>query len=583
MAGMYLPSVGGQLTEDAGAKPYQSSPLLNTYSPRLFGAPPQLTNLNDMRLSSAPQDNSTTGPVGNFYLTKVLQEAQVCNFVVGRALFTGGMQTFAGIISMMIQYTKALSTFKIYGESDKATGDSSNVRQQLDQYANLETYKKAMEDDANSDYNLGTKLSDYSETEEGGLDISSNSDASASVNALGNLLGNINGSTVAGEITAVLLDSLKVNQPFYTFDSDWYTYINNVKMMINTAVIQLGLQKSCVKIGDALIPIGMEAKVTPDTDVWSRYHWITRNKNLGTITGIDTQTGDTSQYVSFMIDPTSTSESYSNSVGESQIYSSVINAGDSIGKEIAFLTGSSTTSLDDGLIQMAGDVTNAAEAVLTNLTMGVGRFTASIAGAFARSFVGDHTIYPQVFQQHTSTSSKDITIHLNSSGGDPYSFLTELMVPTFFVLGMVLPNMAKNNPAAYAYPPVVQMNIPGIWGTRLGMVTSVTITKNSSGKDISVNGYPTSIDISMTVTDLQHTLVTSGMNMPAAFLNNHTMYDYIAHCAGVDKYRVNGSIRLVSRLALASSFCGNILNNIGSAVLNDFTSFANRLSGVYRL
>ena len=71
------------------------------------------------------------------------------------------------------------------------------------------------------------------------------------------------------------------------------------------------------------------------------------------------------------------------------------------------------------------------------------------------------------------------------------------------------------------------------------------------------------------------------MDKPSLFLNNSTMFDYIAQCAGVDKYRVNASIRLVSRLALAASANSNLFRNIGNAVLNDFTSFANRMSGIY--
>jgi hypothetical protein len=60
------------------------------------------------------------------------------------------------------------------------------------------------------------------------------------------------------------------------------------------------------------------------------------------------------------------------------------------------------------------------------------------------------------------------------------------------------------------------------------------------------------------------------------------MFDYIAQCAGVDKYRVNPAIRLVSRLALAASASNNFFKNIGNAVLNDFTSWANRMMGTYR-
>jgi hypothetical protein len=110
----------------------------------------------------------------------------------------------------------------------------------------------------------------------------------------------------------------------------------------------------------------------------------------------------------------------------------------------------------------------------------------------------------------------------------------------------------------------------------MGMITSVSVNKNPSGKDFSIHGFPLSMDVTITVTDLQHVLVTSPMDRPAVFLNNHTMFDYIAQCAGVDKYRVNPAIRLVSRLALAGHAAGNILTNLGNAALNDLTSIVNR-------
>ena len=284
-----------------------------------------------------------------------------------------------------------------------------------------------------------------------------------------------------------------------------------------------------------------------------------------------------------MIDPAGSTESFTNEVVGSQIFGTVINQGNDLGAEISFLTNASANSIDDALINIANGAVGAAESVLTAMTAGVGRFTAAVAGSMARTFIGNHTIYPQIFKNHTSTQSREISIHLNASGGDPFSYLMDILVPYFFILGMVLPTLSKNNASAYSFPPLVQCNIPGVWGTRLGMVTSVSVNKNQSGKDLSVNGYPLSIDVTMTVTDLQHTLMTSPQDRASTFLNNHTMFDYIAVCAGVDKYRPNGAMRLVSRLALAANVVSNVKSVIGNAVLSDFTSFVNRLSGVYNL
>lgn len=576
MATYYLPGIGGQV-ESTDGQPLQSSPLLNTYSPRLFGSPPQMTNLCDMRLMSSDGDNP--GPVGDFYLTKILQDAQIANFCIGRALFTGGMSSLANIIRVAGQYAYAMTHFDVFDSNGDSVRSNTAVQMVMAE-ANLDTYNKAMDSDegwTNTTTASSAGLSDL-DSDATVADLSSLGNSSSIIQALSNILG------AGGQLVAPILTSLSVQQPFYTFESDWYSYINNVKMMINTAVIMLGLQKASVKIGEKLLPIGMDVNVTEDTDVWSQYRFITPAQDYGSIkNGIDKQTGDTAQYVSFMIEPQSTTETFTNNVGDSQIYSSVINTGSSIGSEIAFITNSSASAVDDTLVNIAGSAISAAEKVMTAMTAGTGRFTAAIAGSMARSYVGDHTIYPQIFQSHTATSTMTLKVHLSASGGDAYSYLTEILVPYFFILGMALPQLSKNNASAYSYPPIIQCNIPGVWGTRLGMVTSVSVTKNTSGKDYSIFGYPLSIDVQMTITDLQHTLVTTPMSNPSLFLNNHTMFDYIAQCAGVDKYRVNGSIRLVSRLALASSAVRNVFHNVGEAVKADVSTRINRLTGTYRL
>lgn len=578
----YLPSFGGQVemadSPDDEATPYQAAPLLNWYSPRLFGAPPQLTKLNDMRLMSANPNKNICGPVGDFYLTHILQEANIANFVVGRAIFTGGMSSIANVIRVAGQYAYAMTKYDIFDKNGAGISDR-NVAESVAREASMKAYNTALanEDD---DIELKTASSLNLDDLDGNInviDINELGDSKSLLESIGNIL-----DAGAVHLTSSILTSLSVSQPFYTFESDWYTYINNVKMMINSAVIMLGLQSACVRIGDQYLPIGMDVNVKENTDVWSMYRFMTPNEDTGTVTGIDSQVGDTSQYVSFMIEPSGVSESYTNSIGESQLFGATVNKGSSIGTELAFLTNASVSKLDDTVINLAGEVTNVAQELVSTLGGGIGRFTASIAGSMARSFMGDHTIYPKIYQASSSTSSQSITIHL-SCDGDPYSYLTRMLVPLFFILGMGLPKLSKNNAAAYQFPPIIQCNIPGLWGTRLGMVESISITKNSNGKDISVHGFPLSIDVTISICDLQHVLVTSPMDEISTFLNNATMFDYIAQMAGVDKFRVNGSIRLVTRLALASSALGNGFHNLKDALLNDWSSIGNRLSGVYRL
>lgn len=552
-----LPGSGGQ-TKD----PYQAIPIANTYSPRLFGSPPQLTNLCDMRLTSA--NGTEEGPVGDFYYSQILKDAQICNFVIGRALFTGGFAGKADAIRQMIQYRYAMSKYDMYDKDQSMA--KSKLGEQLTASSSLEAFKSAMgEEDG------GYQSSNLTMNDEGDAYVSAlNGETTSILESIGAELG---------LATAVLKSSISVQQPFYTFESDWFTYMQNVKMMINTAVIMLGLQQAVVRIGNKLVNVGLQASVEADKDVWSRYRFITTEESLPGITGLETQLGDNAQYVSFMVEP-SVSESYTNNVGNSQLYSTMTEGAGS-GTELAFITNSSVAGMKDDVIKLIGNSQQAARDVMKSLSKGSGRFTAAIAAGMTSSYLGDHVIYPQIFTEASSSTSMSVNIHLSSDSGDPYSYLINILVPLFHILGMTLPKMSKNNGAAYAYPPLIQCNIPGMWGTRLGMITSVTVNKNPAGKDLSINGYPLAIDVGLSIADLQHVMVTTPMNEASLFLNNRTMFDYIAECAGVDKYRVNGAIRVMTRLALATSVSGaaNVFHNFGQAVLNDVTTYVNKLSG----
>lgn len=575
MAKYILP--GAETTVD-DMSPSQTSPLLRYYSPRLFGAPPQLTNQCDMRILSS--DGTNPGPVGDFYLTKILQDANIIHFNVGRARFTGGMSSKATIIREAYYYARALSKYDIYGQNDELMAGGNSIAASVQDAASKQAYEEAygkMDEEEDELLSFGQIKANINGARD---DID---DDAMAIDITGKDVGLSEISKVAGQgagaLMASLLTSLSVQQPFYTFEADWYSYINNVKMMINTAVIMLGLQNACVRIGDNYYPIGMVDidDKNPESDAWANYRYITPTSGLGQVTEKASDNGDTSQYVSFMIDPESVNESYTNNIGQSQIFSSVINAGSSVGAEIAFLTNSTVSSSKDAVIKLGSEAREAAQDVMKNMSKGHGKFTAAIASSMARSYTGDHTIYPEVFTGHTSTSSMTVKVHLVADSGDAYSYLVDILVPLFFIYGMALPQMSKNNASAYEYPPIIQCNIPGMWGTRLGMIESVQVTKNPSGKDVSINGWPTVVDVSINIRDLQHTLVTSPMNKPAVFLNNNGMFDYIAQSCGVDKYRVNGSMRTAARLALATAAANNMFASVTNAVMNDWHSLVNRV------
>ena len=572
-----LPGTGEQMEVNPD-DPVQAAPLLRSYSPRLFGAPPQLTHQCDMRILSS--DGTHPGPVGDFYLTKILQDAHIANFTVGRARFTGGMSGLSNFIHELYFYTKAMKAYKVYDKTGNPLGNFDEISKDWDT-----DYKSAYEEDS-AGGSITTVLGNKIKEIYGSLsqDVSSDTqvqDVSGFVGSVENIMDSISNALGTGgaAVIAALKTSMSVQRPFYTFEADWSSYINNVKAMINTAIIMLGLQKSCVRIGDELFSIASDANVKDHNDVWSNYRAITPSEEeRGDVNAKDAFNGAGSKFVSFMIDPTAVSESYTNSISTSVLMSSIISQGSSIGNEIAFITNSTVGTESDAVISLAKESKDAAEEVMRKLgSGGNGRFTAAITSSMAKSYIGDHTIYPDIFQSASATSNMNFTIHLVSDSGDPYSYFINILVPMFYLLGMALPALSPNNASAYTYPPLIQCNVPGMWGTRLGMINSLSFNKNPSGKDVSINGYPLAVDVTLSVTDLEHVLLTAPMNKLSVLLNNQTMFDYIAQCSGVDKFRPNGAMRTIAKLVLTSSAINNAFNNVTDALLNDWHSIINRI------
>ena len=95
-----------------------------------------------------------------------------------------------------------------------------------------------------------------------------------------------------GGATELLATSLSAEQPMYTFDSDWPTYISRVKMMINTAVFMLGLQDAVILEDGRYLKIGLTQKSTDEKDVWANYRFIYPSEGMGETLQSDNQNGE---------------------------------------------------------------------------------------------------------------------------------------------------------------------------------------------------------------------------------------------------------------------------------------------------
>ena len=74
------------------------------------------------------------------------------------------------------------------------------------------------------------------------------------------------------------------------------------------------------------------------------------------------------------------------------------------------------------------------------------------------------------------------TINLSSPYGDVYNYYMNIVVPLMHLIALAAPRMVSAN--SVASPFLVQAFIPGMCTCQLGIIQSLSIEKNPSGKRV---------------------------------------------------------------------------------------------------
>ena len=237
--------------------------------------------------------------------------------------------------------------------------------------------------------------------------------------------------------------------------------------------------------------------------------------------------------VLFMVEPAPFEENISNTVEPSAIEAGLDAIGSAVGKEIAFITNSNTDlGAIDNLVEFVGGGAAAIGSVIANIVEPVtGGFMSNLFSGAIRSIKGEKMIYPKIYKSSESSQDYNFTISLKTPYGDVYNYYMNILVPLFHLIGLAAPKMITAN--SIASPFLVQAFIPGMVTCQLGIIKTMTISKNPDNRRVSVNGYPLEIKVSFSIEELYNALSISPANDPAAFLFNETLNDYMANLAGL--------------------------------------------------
>ena len=121
--------------------------------------------------------------------------------------------------------------------------------------------------------------------------------------------------------------------------------------------------------------------------------------------------------------------------------------------------------------------------------------------------VGAKLVAPEVWKGSGMERSFEVKMVLQATSPTKVCIFNEIMVPYMHILEMISPrnithvsNAMANRLGALAPPYVLRMYCRGAATVNLGLPTSITVNKNP--KDLTVDGLPTRLEITMTIKDL---------------------------------------------------------------------------------
>lgn len=251
-----------------------------------------------------------------------------------------------------------------------------------------------------------------------------------------------------------------------------------------------------------------------------------RQEDDGMLDLFEGEMDDGSAFVSFRVNYTgSVSESFSNSVGESEIASTINNMSSQSRNTNFNFAGGNVSDL-------IAPVLNAGKDIIAGVAQQLNiQGLASLAGS---AFVD----IPKHWQSSMASLPRSTyTINLNSPYGNPISRFINQDIPLAMLLAGALP--LSTGKQSYTSPFLCEIYDQGRCQTRLGMIDSLSITRGTGNLGFTNDGRTLGIEVSFSVVDLSsimHMPISEGFSFSpdtAFFDEDNTFTDYMAVLASL--------------------------------------------------
>ena len=283
-------------------------------------------------------------------------------------------------------------------------------------------------------------------------------------------------------------------------------------------------------------------------------------------------------YVQFYVNPESgNSDSMSNATGESSI-KGLFSGTEQTMKDFAFLLNSGGMDTDK-LKEMASGTVSGLQSAVDKLIPDGGMQTVfdRIVNLGDRVVRGENIVIPDIYTSSSYEKSYSITINLKSPYGTKLAYYMNIFVPLMHLLALVLPKQGTAN--SYESPFLVKGYIEGMWTINLGIVTDISITKDT--ETLSVDGLPMSVDVTLNIRDLYSDLSISPANKPRLFINNSSLIEYLATTCGMSLTKPNLETKYKMILDTMISSFTDIPTNVKSSIDETINNFISQHLSLY--
>lgn len=241
---------------------------------------------------------------------------------------------------------------------------------------------------------------------------------------------------------------------------------------------------------------------------------------------------------------TDESESWSNSVGESEIQATINGASSTVrAARMSFSNFQTGFSIIDGPIQAIRDT-------IAGLMSGF-----HVDGLLALAGTGAVDIPKRYMDSSSTYTANRYSMELRTPCGDPLSIFLHLYLPLLTLMGGALPISHGNQ--SYGQPLLLEMYVRGRSSVRLGIITDLSVTRGGGTVSWTDDGLPLGLDVQFTVQDLNpimHIPIDTGLQSLAIWKgmanNDSVWYDYMAVLGNLTIYdQTNWFRRIAMRWA----------------------------------